>query len=289
MDEKDFALLNVLKDCQNITRAADQLYLTQSALSKRIKAIERELGCDIIIRTRKGVRFTPEGEVVLERTKRASDELSTLRRELDAAQDEVCGSLRAGFSINYASVHLASILTEYHRRYPRVNLDVRTGQSYKLYSNLQSGELDLAVLRGDLPWDGMQYLLAQERICVARAREHADTPLSELLHISHSTDSAQMTLMTRWLHENDLANSTNHIRVDSLTICADLVRRRVGWAMLPDIILDDLDGAVTPCTFANGEPFVRRMYIDCQKEAERLPQVRLLVDLIKEQYRPVRA
>ncbi len=288
MDEKDFTLLNVLKDCQNITRAADQLYLTQSALSKRVKAIERELGCDIIIRTHKGVRFTPEGEVVLERTTRASDELSALRRELDAAQDEVCGSLRAGFSINYASVHLASILTEYHRRYPRVRLDIRTGQSHKIYNDLQNGTLDLAVLRGDLPWDGMQYLLAQERICVARARKHAETPLSELPFISHSTDSAQMTLMTRWLHENNLANTANQIRVDSLTICADLVRRGVGWAMLPDIILDNFDGAVTPCTFIDGEPFVRRMYIDCQKEAKRLPQVQLLVDLIKEQYHPMR-
>ncbi len=288
MDEKDFTLLNVLKDCQNITRAADQLYLTQSALSKRVKAIERELGCDIIIRTHKGVRFTPEGEVVLERTTRASDELSALRRELDAAQDEVCGARRAGVAINYGSVHLASILTEYHRRYPRVRLDIRTGQSHKIYNDLQNGTLDLAVLRGDLPWDGMQYLLAQERICVARAREHAETPLSELPFISHSTDSAQMTLMTRWLHENNLANTANQIRVDSLTICADLVRRGVGWAMLPDIILDNFDGAVTPCTFIDGEPFVRRMYIDCQKEAKRLPQVQLLVDLIKEQYHPMR-
>ena len=126
MDEKDFALLHVLKECGNITHAADRLYLTQSALSKRIKAVERELGCEIVLRTRKGVRFTPAGELVLEHTAQAARELGLLRRELDAAQDKVCGTLSAGFSVNYAFIHLSELLTEYHRRYPQVQLNIVT-------------------------------------------------------------------------------------------------------------------------------------------------------------------
>ena len=286
LDEKDFALLRMLKECGNITHAADRLYLTQSALSKRIKAIERELGCEVIIRTRKGVRFTPEGELVLERTAQASRELDLLRRELGAAQGEVCGTLRAGFSINYAFVHLADLIAEYHRLYPRVQLDVVIGQSRQLHSNLQAGALDVAVLRGELPWDGMQYLLAQERICVARTRDNQDAPLSDLTYINHTTDLAHTALMTRWLHENNLANDANRVNVTDLMTCAELVRRGVGWALLPEIVLQDFDGVAQPCSFANGEPFIRRMYVDCQKESERLPQVQALIRLIKAQYQP---
>ena len=44
MDEKDFELLEVLDETRNITHAADKLYMTQSALSKRIKSMEQELG-----------------------------------------------------------------------------------------------------------------------------------------------------------------------------------------------------------------------------------------------------
>lgn len=58
MDEKDFELLRVLDETRNITHAADRLYITQSALSKRIKAMERELGADILLRSRQGIRFT---------------------------------------------------------------------------------------------------------------------------------------------------------------------------------------------------------------------------------------
>ena len=45
MDEKDYELLHALDETRNITHAADKLYMTQSALSKRIKALEQELGC----------------------------------------------------------------------------------------------------------------------------------------------------------------------------------------------------------------------------------------------------
>lgn len=284
MDEKDFVLLRTLYECGNITHAADKLYLTQSALSKRIKAIERDLGCEIIIRTRKGVRFTPEGEMVLAHTNTAQKALETLRDELSAAQGEVSGTLRAGFSINYSFVNLPSLLAEYNRLYPQVHLEVTSGQSRHLLSSLQQGELDIAVLRGDLPWDGMQYLLAQEQIYVACTAEHAETPLSELTYINHTTDLMHTSLMNRWLRENGLAIENNSINVSDLSTCQELVRRGVGWALLPEIVLRDFDGVMRPCTFENGEPFVRRMYIDCPRESEYLPQVQALIKLIKEQY-----
>ena len=92
--------------------------------------------------------------------------------------------------------------------------------------------------------------------------------------------------MTRWLHENNLANDANRVNVTDLMTCAELVRRGVGWALLPEIVLQDFDGVAQPCSFANGEPFIRRMYVDCQKESERLPQVQALIRLIKAQYQP---
>ena len=56
MDEKDYELLHALDETRNITHAADKLYMTQSALSKRIKALEQELGVEIVLRSRQGIR-----------------------------------------------------------------------------------------------------------------------------------------------------------------------------------------------------------------------------------------
>lgn len=55
MDEKDFELLNVLNETRNITKAAEQLFMTQSALSKRIKSIEKDLEIEMLLRSRQGI------------------------------------------------------------------------------------------------------------------------------------------------------------------------------------------------------------------------------------------
>ena len=86
MDEKDFELLEVLDETRNITHAADKLYMTQSALSKRIKSMEQELGVEILLRSRQGIRFTPAGEKVLEHSRAALKQMEQLRRGLDAMQ-----------------------------------------------------------------------------------------------------------------------------------------------------------------------------------------------------------
>ena len=80
------------------------------------------------------------------------------------------------------------------------------------------------------------------------------------LSVLETTDLAQTALMTRWLHENNLANDANRINVTDLMTCQELVKRGIGWALLPEIVLDGFDGCIRPCTFANGEPFIRRMY-----------------------------
>ena len=65
MEEKDFEVLRVLNDTRSITQAAEKLYMTQSALSRRLRTIEEELGAELVVRSRQGVRFTPAGEMAL--------------------------------------------------------------------------------------------------------------------------------------------------------------------------------------------------------------------------------
>ena len=113
MDEKDFELLEVLDETRNITHAADKLYMTQSALSKRIKSMEQELGVEILLRSRQGIRFTPAGEKVLEHSRAALKQMEQLRRGLDAMQGEVCGTLKAGVSVNFSYYRLSEVLAEY--------------------------------------------------------------------------------------------------------------------------------------------------------------------------------
>ena len=281
MDEKDFEILSILNETRNITRAAKQLYITQSALSKRIKAIEKELGIEMLIRSRQGIRFTPAGEAVLTHSTCAAREMELMRRHIDTMNEEICGTLNTGISINFALYKLPDILADYHKKYPNVNLQITTGQSRHLYRQMLDGSLDIAVLRGEYPWDGIQFLLSQENICLVYNQEYEGTPLSDYLYISHKTDIYQSAMMTRWMHEQNLNPRTNGVCLDSITACTEMVKRGIGWGLLPEIALENFHGCKKPCTFIDGEPFIRRTYILCQREAVELPQVNAFMEILK--------
>ena len=281
MDEKDFEILSTLNETRNITRAAEQLYITQSALSKRIKAIEKELGIEMLIRSRQGIRFTPAGEAVLTHSTCAAREMELMRRHIYTMNEEICGTLNTGISINFALYKLPDILADYHKKYPKVNLQITTGQSRHLYRQMLDGSLDIAVLRGEYPWDGIQFLLSQENICLVYNQEYEGTPLSDYLYISHKTDIYQSAMMTRWMHEQNLNPRTNGVCVDSITACTEMVKRGIGWGLLPEIALQNFHGCKKPCTFTDGEPFIRRTYILCQREAVELPQVNAFMEILK--------
>ena len=281
MDEKDFEILSILNETRNITRAAKQLYITQSALSKRIKAIEKELGIEMLIRSRQGIRFTPAGEAVLTHSTCAAREMELMRRHIDTMNEEICGTLNTGISINFALYKLPDILADYHKKYPNVNLQITTGQSRHLYRQMLDGSLDIAVLRGEYPWDGIQFLLSQENICLVYNQEYEGPPLSDYLYISHKTDISQSAMMTRWMHEQNLNPRTNGVCLDSITACTEMVKRGIGWGLLPEIALENFHGCKKPCTFIDGEPFIRRTYILCHREAVELPQVNAFMEILK--------
>ena len=281
MDEKDYELLHALDETRNITHAADKLYMTQSALSKRIKALEQELGVEIVLRSRQGIRFTPAGEQVLLHSAAAAREMEKMRRQLASIQGEACGTLRAGISVNFSYYRLPEVLTEYHKAYPKVRLDIATGHSRNIYQQMLDSSLDVAVLRGEYPWDGTQFLLSQENICFICSEENKDRPISDYLYIDHSSDATISAQMARWRYENGVTNDAGNFVVDNIMVCREMVERGLGWALMPEVALDGFKGSVKPCTFENGEPFVRRTYIFCQRDASALPQVQLFMDMLK--------
>lgn len=282
MEEKDFELLAILNETQNITRASELLFMTQSALSKRIKAIEKELGIELFSRSRSGIRFTPAGEEVLAHSTEAAKVLEDMRRKLSALHSEICGSIRMGISINFSLFLLPPLLVEFHRKYPKVNLHIQTGQSRNLHKQLLDGSMDLAILRGEFAWDGMQYLLSQEHLCVVFDPKYKDVPLSKYMYIGHKTDSTQAALIARWLYENNLNPRANRFWVDSLSVCLKMVEAGLGWAILPEIALQDFQGVKIPCSFLNGEPLLRRTYLHYQRDSASLPQINAFIQLLKE-------
>ena len=281
MDERDFELLITLKETGNITHAADRLYITQSSLSKRIHAIEKELNTNILLRSRQGVHFTPEGEIVLKRVSEAACLMDIMRNELESKKGYICGTLNVGVSINYALYQLPELLASYHQKYPHVTTRISTDQSRNLYQQIVNNKIDAAVIRGEYDWKGEKILLNRERVCAIRSSGDANRSLHSLPYIGRKTDPQFEREISQWMRENHLHPKSNGIFVDNITTCVEMVRRGLGWSIVPEICLKDFDGIVKPLTFDNGEPFVRSTYIMYNSNVMELPQVSAFIELLK--------
>lgn len=284
MDERDFELLQVLEHTRNITHASDVLYVTQSSLSKRISALEKELNINLLVRSRQGIHFTPEGEIVLKYVRSITDQLNLMRSELSLAKGFIGGTLNAGVSINYAQYFLPATLTAFRLQYPNVNIKINTDSSRKLYASLLDNNIDLAIIRGDYPWKGPKLLLTRENICAISLERMDFNNLSDTQapYIYHTSDIALEREVSQWLREHNYQPGPETISVDSITTCVEMVNRGLGWTIVPKICLSNFKGNVVPLYFANGEPFVRSTYLMYTDDVAELPQIKAFIDTIRE-------
>ena len=281
MTERDFETLEILNRTKNITHAADLLYINQSALSKRIIAIEEELGVTLMVRSRQGIHFTPEGEKVLYYSQEAKKLLELMREDLKDDNKVISGTLRAGISINYSQYNLPQILSEYKKKFPNVTTHITTEYSRNLFFKITNGEVDIAIVRGEFPWNENKILLEEENICLIYNNQDIDKDLSELQYIGRKTDTTFEREIAQWLRENDLKIKKEGIYVDNINTCVEMVNQGLGWAIVPEICLKSFKGQIKPLVFKNGQAFTRSTYLLYSNSVAKLPQVREFIKIIQ--------
>ena len=279
MDERDITLFQSLMDTKNITKTAQNLYMTQSAVTKRLHKLEGELGVPLFIRTVKGLISTPSADTIVADMDQLQTSLLKIRSQSQYAAGHITGALKIGVSVNYARYVLPPILKQYMTDFPNVQIEVTTGQSLDLYQQLQNHQLFLAVIRGSFPWTEESRLISQERVYAVTSPENRDIPFSRLPYIHRRSDKPFMARVQRWKEENQIQDTTTFIQVNDIAACLAMVRCGIGWSILPEISLKgETNLLLTPLSFADGTPFIRRTFVLYQAEYATLPQVKILLD-----------
>jgi DNA-binding transcriptional LysR family regulator len=159
---------------RNFTRAADELYLTQSALSQQVRRLEAELGLELLRRTPAGVALTSAGADLLARADRILAEVAQARAEMD----EHAGVMRGVVRIATAAADargLAQALADFHRGHPGIRVALRQGSTAEALALLRSGSVDIALVAiGSADTSGLRAApLADERLLAVAAPDDA--------------------------------------------------------------------------------------------------------------------
>lgn len=145
----DFRLkvFRVAAERLSFTRAAEELFISQPAVTKHINELERQLGVPLFVRRSNSVFLTSEGEVLLGYARR----ILALYSDLDALSDdhaEAVGTLHVGASTTIAQYLLPAVLSHFKQRYPQIGVTLTDGNTRQIERMVADERLDFGLIEG---------------------------------------------------------------------------------------------------------------------------------------------
>jgi DNA-binding MarR family transcriptional regulator len=139
-------ILQAVARTGNMTRAAEELASTQSAVSHALRALESELGVALLVRGNHGVSLTAAGRAVCRRATLILTQVEAQEQEVAAAWEHDRGSLRVGALSSANARLLPPILRRFGDAHPQVRLTVMEGSDNEVLEWLETGAADIATL-----------------------------------------------------------------------------------------------------------------------------------------------
>ncbi len=248
MDTANLKTFIAAAELASFSHAAERLYLTQPAVSKRISALETELGARLFDRIGRRVSLTEAGRMLLPRAHRILAEIDDSRRQITNLSGEVGGRLSIGTSHHIGLHRLPPVLRAYTRAWPQVELDLRFMDSEAACRAVQTGQLELGIVT--LPLTPLNDLDSQriwnDPLRIVAGREH---PLAAERRISPAQLTAHAAILpahgtyTRALLEQAMGTEAGALHVSMTTNYLETIKMLVsvglGWSVLPQTMLSD--------------------------------------------------
>ncbi len=247
MDINTLKAFVAVAETGSFSLAAERIFLTQSAVSKRIAVLEEELGVKLFDRIGKATSLNEAGRKLLPRANNMLQEMEDIQRSISNLSGDVAGTLTMGISHHIGLHRIPSILRRFRQRHPEVQLDIRFLGSEAACHAVAQGKLELGIVT--LPTDTPPNLnitkLWHDPLQIVVSHEHPlaqiDQPTLEEL-VTHPALLPGVGTYTRNILEKalapqelkiDVAISTNYLET-----LKTMATTGIGWSLLPEIIVD---------------------------------------------------
>ncbi|MBE0490602.1 MAG: LysR family transcriptional regulator, partial [Halomonas sp.] len=146
MDTQSLQAFLAVAESGSFSRAAEQLHLTQPAVSKRIAVLETQINAKLFDRIGRGISLTEAGRLLLPRARQILVMMDDSRRALGNLSGDIGGSLTLATSHHIGLHRLPPLLKAYTRAHPEVRLDLHFLDSEEAYQGVLDGTLEIAVV-----------------------------------------------------------------------------------------------------------------------------------------------
>ena len=146
IDFELYRIFYVVANHCNITKASEELSISQPAISKSIKNLEEQLGGQLFVRTKRGVVLTEEGKEFYNYIKQANEYINNAENKFTDLINLETGCIKIGISTTLTKEFLLPYLEEFHSLYPKIDIQVITNLTSDLMPKLRNGLIDIVIL-----------------------------------------------------------------------------------------------------------------------------------------------
>ncbi len=284
--------IKAIHDTGGLARAADQLHITQSALSHQIKGIEDQAGVELFVRRSKPLKLSAAGKKMLAAAEAILPRVAALEAEFDGLIAGSAGRLHIAIECHACFEWLFPVLEQFRKAWPEVDVDIRPGLAFDALPALRKEEVDLVVSSDpeDLPETDFTPLFDYEPVFVASASHplaakdviEAEDFRGETL-ITYPVDRARLDIFSQLLTPTKVEPAAVR-QVELTAVILLLVASNRGVAVLPDWVVRQVrynsDYITRPLTEGG---ITRRLFAATRSEDTARPFMAHLIRLAKQE------
>lgn len=232
----------------SFSRGADRIYRTQPAISKRIAALEKQVGARLFDRIGRGIRLTEAGTALLPRARDLLKEIEDIKRGLSNLSGIITGELLLATSHHVGLHRLPGALKQFHETFTQVRLDLRFMDSEKACTAVAKGDIELAVVtlppRAEPPlevekiWDDPLDIVVSRGHPLAQAKRVEPAMLLDYPAILPGPGTYTREIILKsfgaWRDRIQVGMATNYLEVLKMLATIGL-----GWSALPRTMIDE--------------------------------------------------
>lgn len=277
MDWDKLRIFHAVADAGSLTHAGEQLNLSQSAISRQIRALEGQLQCTLFHRHARGLLLTEQGELLYEATLGMSKRLSAAAARIRDSKDEVHGDLRVTATAGFGTLWLVPRLHRLFEAHPKLSVNLILTESIL---DLPMREADVAIRMASPQQHGLirrpvmevaMRLYASKDYIQATGMPASVDELAERRVISFSPNSPQPHAAAEWLARHIHPQRHTHLMINSYFGVLKAAINGLGIAALPDYITRDYPELVNILPGEASPPFP--VYIVYPEELRRSQRV----------------
>ncbi|QLB12113.1 LysR family positive regulator for ilvC [Bisgaardia hudsonensis] len=247
MEFKDLKLFLHLVETKNFSKTAIQNHMSPSTLSRQIKRMEDEIGQALFLRDNRQVSLTETGEKFLKFAQQNWQQWQYFKQQIHTDVEDLTGELRIFCSVTAAYSHLPKILEKFRKLYPKVEIQLITGDPAIAVKVVQSNQADLAIAGkpSSLPsniifhyLDNITLSLIAPKIACISTKLLQKIPINwQKIPFILPVEGSARQRIDQWFKKNKIKSPAVYATVSGHEGIVSMVALGCGLAMLPDVVI----------------------------------------------------